>query len=391
MSRIDSTKQIFGKEKGKMKTNILLLLIILFSGTMCLPQEILDMPKPIQFEAKAPHGRLVLIKKMSLDIDNHHFLAFPRSITIDDDNAIYIYDARLKSIFKFDEKYTFITRFLSQGRGPAEVSGGDIGIEKIYYSPDGHLYVRDIHNDKLIQFTKSGKNVKDIRLNRVNESLQMFLPVVDKQGFFYAYSLSGGIVDKMDSRMNIVHTYLNQEMNRKFVVFKSRIEESYKKKPWADGWLKAASENADYEITPGNQLVIYLRRSSKFFVFNGKKLVHQFQILPKEAIKNFRIRAIERINRINKLPESLRRRNVSFIYMFGSFFLDKDDSRFFYLQALEESDRLLIYKFNLKGVLVKLLSGTRKGVFLLTKRNNRFFGLLSPHGHPVIFKEHRKN
>lgn len=380
----------FGMGNGWGPIILLILVIVLSTGNLCLAQEILDIPKPIQFEEHAPCSRLVLVKKMPLDIDDHHFLAFPRSITIDDENAIYIYDARLKSIFKFDEKYKFITRFLKQGQGPAEVSGADMGIDKIYYSPDGNLYVRDVHNDKLIQFTKSGKHVKDIKLNRVMDSLETFSPVVDRKGFIYAFSLSGGIVDKMDPHMNIVHSYLNQEMNRNFVIFKSAIEASLKNTPFPDMWLRPANENTAYDVTKDSQLVIYLKRSSRFFIFNGKRLVRQFDVLLKEAMENFRIRAVELVKKSEKEPNRGKYRDVTFLYMFGAFFLDKDDGRYFYLQGLNERERLILYKFNLKGQLVKVLTGSQKGVYFLTKRNHLFYGLESPQANPIIFKEENK-
>lgn len=379
--------QIFGTGKGWGSKILLTLIAVLFNGGIAMTQEVLDMPKPIQFEENAPCGRLVLVKKMPLDIDDHHFLAFPRSITIDNDNAIYIYDSRLKSIFKFDKKYKFVTRFLSQGRGPAEVSGMDIGIDKIYYSPDSYIYVRDIHNDKLVQFTKSGKHVKDIKLNRVMDSLEIFPPVVDKKGFIYAYSLSGGIVDKMDSHMNIVHSYLNQELNRYFIIFKSAIEDSSKNTPFPDMWLRPTNENTAYDVTNDNRLVIYSKRLSRFFIFDGKRLVRQFDVLLKEAMEDFREKAIILVNKSKKEPKKGKYRDVKFLYMFGAFFLDKDDGRFFYLQGLNERDRLILYKFNTEGQLVKILTGSQKGIYFLTKRNHLFYGLLSPQASPVIFRE----
>jgi hypothetical protein len=155
-------------------------------------------------------------------------------------------------------------------------------------------------------------------------------------------------------------------------------------------WLKPCSENTGYDITPGNRLVIYLRRSSRFFVFDGKRLVRQFDVLLKEAMEEFRIRAIDLVENSGKKPKRGKYRDVRFLYMFGKFFLDKDDGRYFYLQGLNERDRLLIYKFNLKGQLVKILNGYQKSVYMLTKRNHLFYELISPDASPVIFKEEEK-
>jgi hypothetical protein len=375
--------------RDRIRFSFIICIILMLANNMNQAQELLQMPIPTHSEDGIPCGRLILEKEFKPDINEDLFFARPRSITVDDENSIYFYDAILKTVLKFSSDYQFEAQFLKSGRGPGEVSGMDPGIDKLYYSQDGHIYICDIHNDKLIQFSKSGKYIDDIKLNMITRRVSLFLPVVDSLGSLYTYSLHGGIIDKLSKKMILQHTYLDKELNRKYVIFKSAEEKAEKSLPIPSTWLEPRSGNVSYDISLDNRLVIYLKRSSTFYVFEGKKQLYKFDILLPSPMESFRNRAIKLIKkRIKKKKHKYP--IVDYLYMFGSFFLDRDDSRFFYLQVEEEERQFKVYQFNLQGKLVKIFSSPRKGIYLLTKKNNRFYGLASPDGHPVIFKESKK-
>jgi hypothetical protein len=359
---------------------VLLLLPIFVSG-----QELLKMPKPTHTEAGVPCATLTVVKEIEPDFDEDLFFAVPWKITVskrgkDGRFYIYVFDSKMLKIFIFNEKYEYVGQFLDQGRGPGEVFPGFPSNKEIHSAIDGKLYVHDAMSDRIIQFSATGKYLKDIKLKRTRRSMTSFPPIVDKDGFFYAYSLNNGIVDKLDQKMNPVHTYLDMKRNGRFVVYEPPIEKYFRYRNMPNKWLTAGKINTFYDFTTDGHLLIYLYRSSTVFLFNGDKLVRQFDVLIESALRRFRKRA----EKAYKIEKSRKKPGLRQIIMFNACFVDKDEL-YFYLQLGEENMTCTLYKFDLSGKLVEIIKNIPARI--IAKCNSLYYGLSLRDRHPVIFKK----
>lgn len=368
--------------KNKLVALALLLEIILFQAPASMKgQELIDIPKPTHFEEGVPCARLVTIKEIKSDFDDDLFFARPWTIAVGK-KYFYVYDAKLIKLFVFSNDFKYIGQFLESGQGPGEGLPGYPGNKAVYAAPDDKLYVHEAMADKIIQFSATGKYLKEIRLNRVRKTSLAFPPVTDKGGFFYAYSVNKGIVDRLDSRMNLVHTYLNMNENLRFVIYKPAYREFYKNSPGLNFWKMPNQTNTMYDITADGHLLIYLFHSSTVYLFKGDRRVGRFQVLIDRVLPVYRKRAEEAYIKQKKGKGGILHASL----MFNGCFLDKDEP-FFYLKFIEENKSITLYKFDLKGKLVEIIDNIRSGI--QAKMNGLFYGLSSTSGyrHPAIFKK----
>ena len=392
MSSINKiNKLVFQWMKSKWRSPGLILGIILClnffilagSGDL-LEFEFEEYPAPSHSEKGVPRAYLVLEKIIKPDFDNDLFMAKPTALTVDDEGSIYVYDQILRRIYKFDAQYRYMGHFLKEGRGPGEILALDSGFHKLYYSENGNLYVCDSPSWKIIAFSKEGKYINDIQMNEdLFNSYRPFSPVVDKKGNYYFLGDKKSILYQTDSRMHLLHSYLNVEYNSRFVVFKPST--NTKVPNWL--WLQPDNENTYYDITPDEYLVIYLSRPSTIFVFRNKTLIRQFNVLLEEPMNRFRDSMAD--------SEAMMKKHKKLVAIFGnmfnSFFVDKDQKSLIYFSDYNDQSKPRLYQFNLEGKLTKIFVTREKPkCYILAKRNNLFYGLSFTEGHIYIFKEEVK-
>lgn len=340
------------------------------------------MPEPTHTLNGVPCGKLKVVKEISPDFDEDLFFAIPFKMTVgpkDKNNGFifYVYDFKLVKIFMFNEKFKYIGQFLTQGQGPSEILPGSPGNIGLATAPDGTLFVSDPVANKLIHFSATGKYLKDIKLSNQLRSDRDFPPIYDEQGYLYMYSSNKGIVDKIDGKMNVVHTYLDYKLNGRYVIFKPR--NNYKRFPEFE--YIANQQNVSYDILTDGRLLIYLLRSSAMYIFEKDRLIRNFDILIDQVLTSYKKKAEAAAEEQKNLGAHIFRHEI----MFGNFFVDKD-APYFYLMSHEANSTLTLYKFDLKGKLVKMVDNIKAQIF--AKRHGLFFGISGAGGYqrPIVFK-----
>lgn len=349
----------------------------------------MPVPKPTHFEKGVTPGKLRVVKEIKSDIDEDIFFARPWDICVSKTGFMYVFDLKLQKLFIFNEKFQYLGQFLEKGLGPGEIFPSYGSAIKCGIGPKQNIYLCNSRGDRLSLFTPLGKHIRDIKMNRIMHGFEPFPPVVDDNGFIYAYSVNGGIVDKYDQNMKLVHTYLDKKLNEQFLIYRPPFEEISKHSRFPiDIYFKAGGGTTAYDLTPDNQLVIYQYRTSTVYIFKDKKQVRHFDILLDKAINSYREKAKE-ISIKQKKRLARKNSSASTIFlpaMFDYFFVDKD-APYFYLSYIAEDGNGFLYKFDLYGKLVKRFSNLRKKYSVQTKRNGFFYGLSAPGWYPVILKE----
>ena len=358
----------------KITTPVMLILLC----SMLWGYELIKHPKITHSEAGVKQSKLVLVKQIYDDFGPNLFFARPIALTVDDENSLYVFDNVLKRVFKFNSKFQYETSFLREGRGPSEVSAGVQELFKIAYAPNNSINICDTLNKKLIVFSKKGKHIKDIRLDR--EYAFRYYPVMDAQSNLYTISVNGGVVDKLDTNMKIVHTFLDRRLNERFVVHMPALNKGVE---WR-GYLHPTLDDTYYDVINGQDLIIYMARPSTLFLFKDKQLIQRFDIILEAGIEKIR-------KSVAQLPKVVPKSVLFPGYwgtMFDSFFVDKDDERFFYLQTKRTKEQIRLYKFNIQKELVGILTADPSlSGMVMAKKNGYFYGIDLFEGHLLYFKE----
>jgi hypothetical protein len=341
-------------------------------------QELLEPPKPTHSDMKVDTFRLQLVKKIDVDFDRKLFFAVPWDLAVSKD-FIYLYDIKLAKCFIFDKKYKYVSQFLKQGIGPGEISPGD-SARDLYAAPDNTIYFSDLSNDRLIQFSPTGKFLNDYRMFRHGKAKGIYPPVIDKDGYLYAFSTKKGIIDKIRLKpREVVHTFLDQKENGRCVIYKPVWEKLYKTWGNRENWTFVSRGSVVYDITSDGHLLIYMYRSSRVFLFKGTKLIRKFDIFIDRVLPIY----LERAKIAYKKQKELDfRRHIKRCIMFLSCFVDKDEP-YFYLQFKELDDTYSLFQFDLKGKLVGVIKNIRADIKV--KKNGLFYGLSFQK--PVIYKK----
>jgi len=364
---------------------VILAFSLFFAKTMLVGIEFDEFPKITHQVQDVKTTTLSVVKLIQSDYDEDLFFARPASLAVSKD-ALFVYDAMFKSLYKFDSTFKFVTKFMREGRGPGEIYDLGMGFYKVYCAPDTqeHIYVSDVHNDKIMIYSQKGKHVKDVRLFRSGKIMSPFYPVADARGNVYALSPNNAIIEKLDASMKLVHSFLDRKLNERFVVYRPKIE-NLPKKYLGEIWKYPHMDDVFYDIFEENGLIIYLARSSTVYCFQGVTQTKTFPIILKEPMDIFR----NRMKQIAERQKKSKNPSPTFSNMFYSFFVDKDDSRFFYLQCNDPEKRLKLYKFDREGRLVKilLLPHLKDHSKILVKKNNQFYGIELSVGSIYIYQE----
>jgi hypothetical protein len=349
---------------------LIILCLFLVPSTPILGEDldVIEDPKPTHI---AKEFLILTPVKEIRDIDKHQFLARPHSLVVDEIGAIYIYDQALKKIMKLNREYKWVRNFGGQGQGPGEFSGNDWGSKKIYYSPNGHLYVIAPYNRKLIVFNKKGKHIKDIRLPNKLKA-RSFLPLVDKKGNMYSISMNEGAVDVYDKDMELNHVFLDKDNYKRFI-FYPVINNS----PGSSfGPRNPSMTNTYYDILPGGELIIILTFSSRAYIFKNKKMINHFDFWPKSVLEIYKKIMAKEI-------EKRRNGSTGHTNLIYNLIPDQDDPGHFYLQMFPG---LYLYKLNLDGELIHALKVFGGNFRVAAKRHGLFYGFSYRNEYVRIFK-----
>lgn len=352
-------------------------------------QELFPIPKPTHLAAGVPRSKLVVVKEISPDFNKDLFMASPVSLVVSKNNWLYVYDMKLVKIFIFNDKFEYVGQFLDHGTLPGQVELSDGMNKEIAIGADGHIFLHDGITDKLIQFSAAGKFIKETELNRNGKNTQPFRPIVDKNGFIYAYSVVNGIIDQLNDKMSLTHSFLDRNLNDCYVIYRPAFEAFFAQSHMKDyyeekGWLSADRSNTTYSLTANGLLFVYLNRPSTAYFFQGQKLIRSFDVLIDSVLSTYR----KRMEKAIETQKKSRPNEIAFFEMpmFQSCFIDETES-FFYLQFMIEKNKSVLYQFNFRGKLIGVFEFAQGQVLFKARRNGLFYGLKSGDRHPVIIKE----
>lgn len=328
-------------------------------------------PKPTHVESKKLHKNLIKINEVPEDFSDEHFLAMPVSYTVDDEGNIYVFDGKILKIFKFTQKCEFEKTFSQEGQGPCEIAGKLSGGKRsLYYGNGGKLYFFDKLKRKTLVFSKEGKCLDEIRFRK---PIMHFSPVFDESGNFYSLAPleSPHLVDFFDNNLNKICSFLTKDDVNEFILKKPErpsIAPEFGIIPGLDDIV--------FDILSSEKFIIYLLNPSRIFIFEKNKLKKNFYAWPESALKNY-----QRVLSSNPGKQT-------HILFSTDFFVDKDDSRFFYLGFIVRENPL--YRFDIDGRLIHILyaekEDERESIDFFAKRNGFFYGV-NQAGCIKIFKE----
>jgi hypothetical protein len=343
-----------------------LLSVNFFAGDI----KVIKNPKPTHIEKK--YVSLKLVKEIRDEIDDEHFFVKPTYLVPDKDGFLYVFDAGLTRIFKLDKYLQFVKMFGRKGKGPGEMLGFFSNSPNMSLSPEGKLYVSSPGNRKIIVYSKDGKLEKDIRTPDDFRKLH-YRPVLDIKGNIYVHSDKGGAVDILDSSARYLKTLLNPDAYKTFVLFpppKESIQDHTKNGPF----------NTFYDTLPDNGFIIYITQSSTVYLFKNQKLTRKFNVWPAKLLKKYK----ETVEKVKKeYPDyDMNRSSIPFCV---SFFIDKDNEDYFYIES--SLGYRSLYKFNLKGELISVLQSKKEDGNFVAKQNGLFYGVRRTDGRVFIYKE----
>ena len=369
------------------------LIIIVLISLLLLPlflrsQQYSDLPRPNCFVKGTPRSNLVVVKEIVPDFDKDLFFAVPWTMAVSKLGYIYLYDIKMFRVFIFGPNYQYIGQCLTRGMGPGESPGP--GNKELHVSANQNLLIHDGLTDRIICFSQNGKYLKEARLNRPTKTKKPSIPVVDMDGNLYLFSQGNSIVDKYDKDLKLVKSYLDINLNDRFVFYRPAFEDRYTQ-PKLRGlknlklWLIPTTFNTFFDVTPDNQLFIFLYRSGTAFFFKKDQLSNQFEILIDRVLNKHK----EKVIAMNKEQKEKKNGNPfgAERAMFMSCFLDFDDPNYFYLQGNFEDPEYSLYRFDRKGKLNRVFSNYQHQVIFKGKSNGVFQGLSMKDFHPVVLKQ----
>lgn len=340
-----------------------LLGILLYPGPFLVSETKpfrVENPKPTHVEKN--YIELVKVKEIASKLEDEEFLARPDNLTVDNEGNIYVYDDILNKVFFFD-KAGKIKKVVGQvGRGPGDLGEARIGAKYLYYAENGYIYLSDYMNRKMLVYDKQGNHVKDIVMPFREQ--RDFYPAVDGNGHYYVISTTGA-VDELDADLKKVFTYGNLEDYNRFVAWMPKSPAGLFR------WNIPSDWNTRYDVLPGNRLVVLLENSATIFIYKNRQLAKRFDVIPQKGLALFK----DRIDRMREKAKKLKRDEDFSLTFYVSFFVDKDDPRFFYLESgFDEERRRILYRFDLDGKLDAVLFAKCE-VSLLFKRNGLFYAI----------------
>ncbi len=318
-------------------------------------------PNPTHVEKDSMYIPLEKVAGIDEEIDDENFFARPMDLVTDDRGGFFVFDDILEKALSFGKDLKLRKVFLTLGNGPFEIMKKEPGVQRLYFSHDGNLYVISPFNNKIMSFTREATPIKEFRLPQYH--IPQFIPVVDKAGNIYTYSPSNDGIDVLDKNLKIKYSLLKKGELDKYLIKAPPYDPHSPQKYSLD--LGALV----YDVLSDGRLLAYVARSSTLYIFKEEKLLKQFNIWPERAFPPF-------FQRIERRREKVKNKYTP-VRMFISFFVDKDNESFFYLTTASIADnKKLVYRFTLDGRLDNIYYCPLKSVKrILAKRNQLFYGI----------------
>lgn len=159
---------------------------------------------------KVPGAPKTLILEEDLCIgeesgDEEYMFAELRSVQVDEDEDIVVFDWKLNVIKVFDKNGKHIRTFGKHGQGPGEIQGPI----RMYLKGGKDIGILDNANSRFSYFSKEGECLKETRLGKY---AMIFRAIPDSRGFFYGdtFNIEGGLIKyfvfKFDPEFNLLMT-----------------------------------------------------------------------------------------------------------------------------------------------------------------------------------------
>ena len=352
---------------------------VLCSFSFLFPMEgefnVIKNPKPTFTEKTA-----VPLKLTGQSEENENdkiFMARPGSMAVDSDSNLFIYDTKQVQIFKYNKDLKAVKTAGRKGEGPGEfkVFGGQGRV--VLYFANKKLYAYNDMSSKILTFD-SNLNLKDEQVYQKRyHSRQM---VVDNCDNIYFNDVKEAI-HVVDQEMNIKWKLLEKNQLFDFIFFEA--PEGILKNPFKSRLLPM-----NFEMSNGTDFIVYSPLTANIFVFRKNQLIRKIACYSQPMLDKFKIkleksRAMRKKIRERRRREDKRQSGFSLVYIYVSFFMDKDDQRFFYLQYNnKENKSIKLYRFSLEGKLdsvyvtdVKEIVGKYIDIYFKTKKSRSFYAM----------------
>jgi len=324
---------------------LLLLLIVVISGYSQRKNSFSDVKTEIIKDPKPTHraktvNTLKLVKIITPDIDDEHFIAQIGKIQVDRHGNIYVYDHVSFKFFKFDKNYKFIKIFGRVGKGPGEYQAYRYLLKDFRIFENDTIYFNDMDGFKNIAYDLEGKLLHEWKYPR----RVVVLPIRVNNGQWLAYTrYTFDILDK-----NI----------KKHVKTLLTVRDFTKKNLSGptDTMHIMISGNIEVDRFSPYTFGVIGRYTGKFYYFKNEKLINSFQILPERWINSLKVK-VKKSEADKKKhvgdPKSREILTNTFYPTITDFFSDRDNQEEFYVGGVSTKNiHNPLYKFNVKGDLI---------------------------------------
>lgn len=314
------------------------------------------------------------------------FFTRPVSFTADPEGNFYIYDAKQIKILKYNKDLQYIHSIGNRGEGPGDFKIDTYSSRVILRFVGNYLYAYNTMGKKVMLFDRDLKYIQEFRLKE-RDIDNIF--AADECGNFYFRHCTSGIW-VYDQTMNLKGKMLS---DMSLIQFPYELpHEGEIKNPFNYVFLLL-----DLDVTADNTLIAHSKMTGQLFFMKDLKLIKTLCLYSQPLLDNHRknlkelAKSVER-TRINLKKKGIPDSGFSSISMYVSFFLDRDDERFFFLQYFHRPRReVLLYRFNLQGNFNCYysipLAGDDDDPGLFHIKKNRTFLTSTMSGKVLIYKE----
>ena len=325
--------------------------------------DVVTNPKPTHDESVIPVTNLIPVSEITSNLADEFFLVRPWTTKADKNGNIYTFDLKNRKFFKYDKNLKLTGVFGKTGQGPGEYSSsrGPICFEIFN---DEHIVISDGGDKKLIWLDLDGQHIKDYRINSV--TVFPGNPAFDDQGRLFVLDMERNGLSLLGKNGEKEFTFFSVKDYAKSIVFPVSAQ-IYSQ------WIMPMIYNTVYHRLSNGQVIVFLFNTCTTFILEKENIVKRFNVWPKNQLKLYK----EKVSTNKSLAQQ------SPMFMFSSFFVDRDDERFFYLVPTGFEP---ILKFDTSGRLVKRLGRSFKG-FFHEKRNGFFY--ITQNDKIVVLKEEK--
>ncbi len=319
-------------------------------------------PKPTHIEKN--FVKLKKVKEISPDINDKYFMAKPISLAVARDGSFFVFDYLVRKIFKFTKDGQFVKTFGKTGRGPGEF-GNKPDQNWLYCGSDGFICISSKMNRKIIRYDTNGEFIDEIAIPDVEYSMGSFKPVSLSNDLYFLLECREHRIDvfkRMGNQLKRTYSLLNG-IDRDWSILLDVKDQDLL------SWRTGQMIDVQYDFSNEDLLVVYLAKTSTVCIYQKEKLLKKYNLWPSEALDNYRIR-------INRRKDRLKENDIFIVYMFHTFFIDKDDPSFFFIKGPKFSEEMghRTYRFSIEGDLDKILV-TDSPVAFYAKKNGFYYGI----------------